>query len=260
MNASVVTIFVSPHFDDIAFSCGGTLLKRANAGNPIILCTVFTRDTRPMSTFALSCQTSKGFGIDVEYLALRSGEDKAYCEKAGISSRLELGWCEAPYRGYDSLTELFGPPKPSDVSLLGAVMRQLHQLITSQGSNVEVFAPLAVGRHVDHKQVRTAVEMLVELKLSGVDFFFYEDLPYCIRNPNFWEELGPTLMPHVEDISTFIDKKNELLLAYSSQIQNQYGSNETAIAKTKEYAEQVARRAHIPGFAEGFFIATPYST
>ena len=141
-------IAFSPHLDDAAFSCGGTLARLVQAGWTVTLCTVFTRSVPSPSGFALACQTDKGLAPEVDYMALRRAEDRAACAALGCEP-LWLDWAEAPHRGYHSAAALFGPIRADDPAgglELPAMPADL------------VLAPQAVGGHVDHVQLVRALQ------------------------------------------------------------------------------------------------------
>ena len=138
-------LFISPHFDDVAFSCGGTLLNRIRSHQHTTLCTVFSRDARPMGRFALECQESKGVPHTVGYLEMRSKEDAAYGAKNGVTDRLELGFLEAPYRGYDSIPSLFDSLQETDRTLGGRISDEICRIIDGCDCRCTLYMPSAIG-------------------------------------------------------------------------------------------------------------------
>ncbi|WP_207955961.1 PIG-L deacetylase family protein [Rubrobacter marinus] len=83
-------LFVSPHLDDVAFSCGGALALLAREGWRTVLATVFTRSVPDPTGFALACQTDKGLPPEVDYMALRREEDREAARRLGAGST--SGW------------------------------------------------------------------------------------------------------------------------------------------------------------------------
>jgi LmbE family N-acetylglucosaminyl deacetylase len=77
-------LFISPHLDDVAFSCGGTLIRLTQNGWHTVLCTIFTCSMPNPQGFALACQTDKGLAPDVDYMALRRAEDERFATIAGV--------------------------------------------------------------------------------------------------------------------------------------------------------------------------------
>ena len=160
-------IAFSPHLDDAAFSCGGTLARLVQAGWAVTLCTIFTRSVPAPSGFALACQTDKGLGPEVDYMALRRAEDAAACAALGAEP-LWLDWPEAPHRGYHDAPALFGPPLPQDpahglAEALPAIKVDL------------VLAPQAIGGHVDH------VLLVQALQGDARPTLWWTDFPYAAR-------------------------------------------------------------------------------
>ena len=80
-------LFVSPHLDDVAFSCAGTAIRMAQEGWEVTVATVFTQSVLHPKGFALACQLDKGLGADEDYMALRRAEDRVFCNRAGLGNR-----------------------------------------------------------------------------------------------------------------------------------------------------------------------------
>ena len=100
-------LFLSPHLDDVAFSCGGTLTRLIAEGWQVRLCTVFTASVPDPQGFALACQMDKGLAADVDYMALRRAEDDEFARLAGVLDSIHLTYREAPHRGYSDAPDLF---------------------------------------------------------------------------------------------------------------------------------------------------------
>jgi hypothetical protein len=97
----VIALALSPHLDDAAFSCGGTLARLAEAGWRVVVATLFTRSVPDPTGFALACQLDKGLGPEVDYMALRRAEDRDAMRALGAEARW-LDLPEAPHRRYGS--------------------------------------------------------------------------------------------------------------------------------------------------------------
>src|SRR3954452_24775581 len=168
---------LSPHLDDAAFSCGGTLAALADAGWRIVLCTWFTASVSNPTGFELACQTDKGLSPEVDYMALRRAEDAAAAEVLGVEP-LWLPFREAPHRGYDSAKALFSGVRGDDAidRDLAAAMRDLFGRIVPD----LVLVPQAVGGHVDHIQ---AVRALSQVE-PAAPVLFSRDFPYTVREAN----------------------------------------------------------------------------
>ena len=92
-------LFLSPHLDDVVFSCGGTLQLLLERGWSATVVTVFTGNVVRPQGFALQCQTSKGIAPEVDYMALRREEDRAAFAHLGSPPLHHWDLLEAPHRG-----------------------------------------------------------------------------------------------------------------------------------------------------------------
>ena len=168
-------LLLSPHLDDVAFSCGGTAHRLAALGWRVVLATAFTRSVPDPRGFALACQLDKGVGPDVDYMALRRAEDARAAARLGAEP-LWLDLPEAPHRGYASAPALFGAFAPED-GIAGELRAVLAPLLAEHDL---ILAPQTIGNHVDHRRVRDAV-----LALSpAAPILWYRDTPYVLRHPD----------------------------------------------------------------------------
>ena len=72
-----LALALSPHLDDAAFSCGGTLAALAAEGWDVVVATLFAASVEAPTGFALACQTDKGLPADADYMAIRRAEETA---------------------------------------------------------------------------------------------------------------------------------------------------------------------------------------
>ncbi len=210
-------LFVSPHLDDVVFSCGGTLADLAERGWRTCMATVFTATVLPVEGFALACQLDKGLGPDIDYMALRRAEDRDAADILGVHDLRWLGLPEAPHRGYGSASELFGPIRDDD-AIWHTVALDLAALIEELRPG-QIFAPQGLGDHVDHRHVITAVQHCA----GDTPVAWYRDTPYAIRNPaaRAHVDLDPeTAWP----IAHTLGRKIRAACAYQTQINFQFGS------------------------------------
>ena len=219
-------LFVSPHLDDVVFSCGGTLALLADRGWRTVMVTAFTATVLPATGFALACQLDKGLAPEVDYMALRRDEDR---EAAAILDVADLRWLdlpEAPHRGYDSAPALFDRIRIGD-DIWRALADRLERLIAEVEPS-QIFAPQGLGSHVDHRQTIRAVQA----SAGDNPVAWYRDTPYAIRNP----EAAPFVLEPdagAVGIDDTIGRKIEASCAYASQIGFQFGAkNEVASALT----------------------------
>ena len=214
---------LSPHLDDVAFSCGATLAALADAGWRVVLCTIFTASVPNPTGFALACQTDKGLSPEVDYMALRRAEDTAAADALGVEP-LWLPFREAPHRGYDSAKALFAGVRADD-TIAHALAESLRDLLSRFAPDL-VFAPQAVGAHVDHIQVVRALEQAA----PAAPVLCWRDFPYTVRETNPPEPFGSQMRRfHPLTAALTSDQRERKRLAcraYASQLGFQFGGPE----------------------------------
>ena len=239
-------VAVSPHLDDAAFSAGGTLWQLADSGAEVVVATAFTATVPQPQGFALACQLDKGLGAEVDYMALRRGEDAVAQDFLGANP-LHLGLPEAPHRGYDSPAALFGPTLPDDDALtrvVGALEREL------TGRDVTlVLGPQALGSHVDHRHVRDAVALWASRR--RIPLASWRDAPYVIREPQ--ASTGREVPVGLGEAA--LQAKVRACAAYASQLGFQFGGADAVPAALRALASTDGRRLGLPGHAEAFVTA-----
>ena len=216
-----IALALSPHLDDAAFSCGGTLALLGRRGWQVVLATVFTTSVENPTGFALACQTDKGLGPEVDYMALRRDEDRAAAEALGLGAPLWLPFREAPHRGYGSASELFAPPRADD-DVAEPIAEALRALLASLNPDV-LFAPQAIGGHVDHVAVVRALELLA----PAAPIAWWRDYPYAVRTDAPAEPFRELMAALPEDQVMLTPEplaaKRAACLSYGSQIGFQFG-------------------------------------
>jgi LmbE family N-acetylglucosaminyl deacetylase len=242
-------LFLSPHLDDVAFSCGGTLARLKARGWKVALVTLFTRSVPHPTGFALACQTDKGLGPEVDYMALRRQEDRDF------AALMEVDWLvwaqlpEAPHRGYDSAAALFTPPREDD-RIGEVVVERLSPLMTELRPDL-VLAPQALGSHVDHVQV---VRVMTSLGAWPHRTLWYRDTPYAVRQPGARPDpaLPGDLRPLAVNVTAELPRKVAGCTCYRSQVGFQFGGAQ-AVGPTLDTFHQREAAAHgRTGHAEVF--------
>ena len=210
---------LSPHLDDAAFSAGAALAERTRVGWRVVIATIFTASVPKPGGFALACQLDKGLSADVDYMALRRAEDEEAC---GIlqAEFLHLPLREAPHRGYHSAAALFEAVHPYDTAqdALPDLLRSLMQTINP----AEIWAPRALGGHVDHVLVSRAVRICAPCMRTR----WWTDFPYADRlAPTDPEALALRDARWMNEAVTAYgrDRKIRSCTAYGSQLGFQFG-------------------------------------
>ena len=173
-------LFLSPHYDDIPLSAGATVRLLADNGltpETLIMFGSEPNHAAPLSDFAETLH--QGWGVSAsDVIARRRGEEDAAAAVLGSRTSV-LPFRDAIYRGdaYRSDDDLFGTPVAGEGSLPEAIVASL-ALELDPDPGTRIYAPLGVGRHVDHQLAFAAGTLLAR---QGWDVWFYEDTPYALK-------------------------------------------------------------------------------
>jgi LmbE family N-acetylglucosaminyl deacetylase len=236
-NQGMNWIYLSPHFDDVALSCGGLVWEQVQAGNPVCIWTICAGEppAGALSPFAqeLHARWETGPAAPLQ----RRTEDLASCQRLGASQRYfsvpDCIYRRDPQTGeflYASEGALSGALHPGDAGLITVLREELGRTLQA---GVAIVCPLALGNHVDHQLTRLAAE--------GLDctLWYYADYPYVLRCKtqveameqegwktkvfpisgevlNAWQD---SVAAHGSQISTFWAGENEMRLAISEYMQ-----------------------------------------
>jgi LmbE family N-acetylglucosaminyl deacetylase len=220
-------IYLSPHLDDAALSCGGAIARHANTGARVLvvtLCTAAPPPSGPFSDFANAVHQSWGLA-PAEVVNVRLHEDDLALARLDADT-YRAGLLDAIYRrpdAYNSRDALFGTPAPDD-SLLYST-RQL------------IYAPLGVGNHVDHQIVYAAAR-----DGAGAVMAFYEDFPYMLWAGAFEQRMRAIGQPFIAstiDIDTTLARKIGAISAYASQLSSLFEEPAAFARIVTDYAENL---------------------
>lgn len=250
-----LAIFLSPHFDDIALSCGGTAVRLSRLGARcvgLVVCAAPGPEGTVLSEYAnwqhARWQSAGGKG-GVSINGVRREEERAAMRLLGLEP-VWLDVPDAPYRRsatgeslYNSDEELFGSVRREERhTLVPRIANEIRRIAREHGGErgrVRVFAPLGVGHHVDHQLVFWAARRL------GPRFgvLYYEDYPYASRPGEFdrrLQELNIPARPRLTPISELIGLKIAAITRYKSQLDVLFGSGQAIPDAVRDYARWVA--------------------
>ncbi len=215
-------IFLAPHFDDVALSCGGTVCLFAQLGLQPLVVTLFGGEPHePLSAFALQQHRWRGLD-DTTVIQLRRSEELAAAKVLGA----QCLWFDLPdaiYRDarYTSDAELFGSIHPDDLPLVETLRAMVEDISAPQSGQPTLFVPLAVGGHVDHQIARAVGSAFVA---QGYTVWAYEDLPYA-ASPNGREHCRELVTQYTSTSPWLVFLTEELFLSrlkaircYQSQV------------------------------------------
>jgi LmbE family N-acetylglucosaminyl deacetylase len=154
----LTSLYISPHFDDVVFSCAGKIIEDIENGVRVIVATIF----------------SESNDDNLEAYKARSQENDNALMILGAEG-CELGYSDAPFRQpfYNSFRAIILERHPEDdEELVKSIGTSLNALCDRFNPN-EVYAPLGVGTHIDHRLTFEAVN-----EHLSIPVIYYEDRPY----------------------------------------------------------------------------------
>jgi len=218
----VAHLFLAPHFDDVALSCGGEVARLVAAGETVAIVTIFAGAppaTMPLTPYALWHLAEWGVAHVADALATRRIEDEDAATVLGATLHL-LPFVDGVFRAdhYHSWDELRASLAPADAHLPAAIADALNEcgLI---GPGTVVTGPLAIGRHVDHQAVFAAMQLLA---VRGVRVRGYEDYPYAADEAEYAPRMAaPDFVgatPEIIEIAPWLATKVRAIGCYRSQL------------------------------------------
>lgn len=211
-------IYLSPHLDDAAISCGGQIALRTRRGEAVLVVTISACNPPADAHSPLADELNAAWGWRAD-AATRREEDRRAC---GILGAECLHWDEAdglyrrdPERDaplYPTRESLFASVHRADDTTQSAWIERLRGLPPAE----QVLAPLGAGGHVDHQLVRRAAEAVF-----GASLRCYEDFPYALRPLALCKVLRPRWRWRSERIALderAVRARREAAAAYASQM------------------------------------------
>jgi len=209
-------IFISPHLDDIALSCGGLVNHLANKKHDVLICTIFSGSPQSFELSDFAQSLHKRWNLPLDAPKIRRKEDKLAC-KVLESKFMHFGIPDCIYRkdsNGDPIVkkeeDLYQQIPASQLFLVNQIFRKFQKIINSDDI---VVSPLAIGDHLDHRITKAAIQQFSDHKM-----LFYEDYPYVMKSNNKHSNL-PDFDPiyfHLDDEN--IRKWHTAISQYRSQI------------------------------------------
>lgn len=243
-------VYLSPHFDDIALSCGGMAAAHTAAGGCGRCITVFAAPSPPSTPISAYVQGQHQRWGDPDPAAanrVRRSEEAAALAGLGLDLTL-LDYPDAIYRAdrYPSDVYLFGPLHADETDLAARLAADLTVILGERAkTDLTIYAPLGLGRHVDHQLTFQAARRLAG---AGWTVQHYEDYPYAAKpaaHATRFAELDlaaddPTVQPIYYDITATLEAKIAAIAAYPSQLSGLFDPVDTMPAAVRAYAAAVA--------------------
>jgi LmbE family N-acetylglucosaminyl deacetylase len=154
------SLYLSPHLDDAVLSCAARIRQETGEGKRVFVVSVFT-------------------GADASREPLyrrRRAEDVGAIASLGATA-VHLGLLDAPFRRsyYSSFRSIVLGSHPGDAEDEDTVRRVLEDVLRTDAPQ-QVFCPLGVGTHIDHRLTYQAAVAVHDFRR----LIFYEDRPYVL--------------------------------------------------------------------------------
>ncbi len=252
-------LYLSPHFDDAALSCGGQIATWTAAGQSVLVVTITGGDppTVPVSDTVRQLHDRWATSLVVEgvaedaaaaMVAQRRAEDRA------ALALLRADWLHLPFLDciyrcgpdddalYPGPTDMFGPPNPTDEGTRDA----LAQAFAALPPAGRVYLPLGVGGHVDHLATRRAAERVFAAPL------YYEEYPYTAWPGALEAVLQGRPQRSSETSEVWLDAaalatKTAAVAAYASQLSSFFTGPDDLTAKLADDGRRVMADALADG-------------
>jgi LmbE family N-acetylglucosaminyl deacetylase len=167
-------IYVSPHMDDAAYSCGGRILQSRARGARVLVLTIFGTGQAQTAIQSQAHFTDYGARAAEELAVMqRLDADFIWLDYPELLFRKNSLWDVA--RFFVPFMRLSGRTQDE---LLEATLEVLARYLAPEG---QVFFPLSVGFHPDHRllfDIGRAIHALSRFQVA-----FYEDVPYSLIPP-----------------------------------------------------------------------------
>lgn len=243
-------IYLSPHLDDAALSCGGQVFLRTAAGQSVLVVTITAGDPPLAAVSDYAQSLHERWALAADAVAVRRTEDLAACRRLGADA---LHWDVPdciyrlhPVTGqpfYRSDIDIFDRLHPEEMGLIDKLAAQLRNL-PSAG---RIFAPLTAdhrvnaehaGRHVDHQLTRLAAE-----RAFGNRLWYYEDYPYAQEPGALAAVLSTEVTEWQAEVipltAAALAAKIEAILAFGSQLSTFWRDRAEMEQQVGAYSEQV---------------------
>lgn len=243
--ARYTRIYLSPHLDDAALSCGGTIAASPERALVITLCTA-TPSATDFNAVAIEFHAEWGLTPD-DVLRVRQAEGAEAMTILGVNY-VYTDRLDAIYRmpeAYHSRATLYRHPVSNDPLL--PQVRDLIDVLIAHAPQATIYAPLGVGHHVDHLTVFEGAIACPPDRIA-----FYEDINYAL-SPGAVEqrlaEIGQTLVAeYLAFDAAALQKKIAAIAAYRSQMDALFGGTAAMEAAIAAYHATLGQ-AH-NGYAE----------
>jgi LmbE family N-acetylglucosaminyl deacetylase len=234
-------IYLSPHLDDAALSCGGQIYERRQRGERVLIVTIAAGNAPAAPLSELAQLHHERWQLVADTVQKRREEDRVACQILGADFRhWSLPDCiyrrhpETDRPLYTTLDAIFGPVHEAEEALMASLAQQMAELPPAE----TVIGPLTVGGHVDHQLTRQAAEICYGRSLT-----YYEDYPYVAMPGTLAQVIAPddpawqSLVVPLSQAA--LRAKYRAIAAFASQLSSFFSDQADMEAQVGAYAAQV---------------------
>lgn len=220
------TVYISPHLDDVAFSCAGSLLLEEQKSLSI---TIFS---------------DAAFEKKKEVFRQRQQEESVAARNGNYDFLLAGFHDLRPTKKVNYFGLIWGE---METHLISEVYEYLKKVI-EQTQAKKVIAPLGVGRHVDHRICYEAICQL-HTHYPELEIWFYEDRPYSF--PPQSTEVRLVELGYLVDVDYEMYLENLFSVRYLSNAKN----IEKRLARCREHVDEISAKTIDKKICETQYIA-----
>ncbi|PQQ25348.1 PIG-L family deacetylase [Photorhabdus luminescens] len=246
----MMNLFLSPHLDDAALSAGGLIHKLVSENQQVVVLTFFTEYDENLTSHYLRSENNDNMNSFIKLYSKRANEDIAFCNKlSAIPIHGKILDCIYRIDQYgepmynNSAGIYSGLAHKSDYA--SDMAQDLIDKILLNYQPDYIYAPLGIGRHVDHIIINNLVH---NIKGSHkLKILLYEDFPYVlgeypIVNPDSLENaLLRNNKFDMRAILVDIDLKEKMqnILFYDSQLEPLFGNESNLLISLEKYHRSI---------------------
>ncbi len=166
-------VYLSPHLDDVAFSCAGRIARQRRAGETVLVVTIFTGEISDVE------RSRYNLFNDYADTKKRKAEDTSAMEILD-ADYLWLGYPDDLFRHKGRVLgqlRYFFPPFGKEKKVCEDVFSDIVKICNDSKAG-NVYVPFGAGYHRDHRLTFAIGNRLREALGKNLLMLFYEDIPY----------------------------------------------------------------------------------
>ncbi|CAQ82455.1 MULTISPECIES: PIG-L family deacetylase [Photorhabdus] len=246
----MIHLFLSPHLDDVALSAGGLIHKLVSENQKVVVLTFFTEYDENLISHYLHSEHNDNMNSFIKFYSKRANEDIAFCNKlSAIPIHGKILDCI--YR-----TDQYSEPmyKNSVMIYSGQIHKSdnasdmAEDLINKTLLNYQpdyIYAPLGIGRHVDHIIINNLVYNIKGPRKFKI--LLYEDFPYVlgkypIIHPDNLESAllrNNKFDKHAILVDINLKEKMQNILFYESQLEPLFDNKLNLLISLRKYHHSI---------------------